>query len=208
MNNYITKLKELASTRSILIVEDDKNVQSTIKEIFELFFDTIDIADDGQIGLEMIKQKQYDVILSDITMPNKNGIEMIKDAYEYNSGLRFIVLSAHSDAQYLMPLIDMGVERFIHKPFDSTLMMNRVIDVLKAIVSKETIDKQAQEILELNNFLKRKNQELSALSTTLEMIVYDDDLDINKFRENAKKHNIHHKPNEILNDTVIDLWLD
>jgi YesN/AraC family two-component response regulator len=208
MTELLNKLKLLSKNRTILIVEDDLEVQLAIKEMFGLFFKDIHTANDGKEGLDIIKSKKFDLIISDITMPHKNGIEMIKEAYEYNNELKFIVLSAHSDAEFLMPLIDMGVERFVHKPFDASIMINRVIDVLEHIISKELIDKQAREIVDLNKYLERKNQELAALSNTLETIVYDDTFDIGKFRESAKKNNSHHTPKEITNDTIIDLWLD
>jgi putative two-component system response regulator len=205
VTDNLENLKELCSGRSLLIVEDDEKIRDIISDVFKLFFKKIDVANDGEEGLEKITNNDYDLIVSDITMPKKNGIEMIKDACKVKKNLRIVVLSAHSDAEYLMPLIDMGVEKFISKPFDIYIMIDVFKKIIETVIFDEIIEKQNTKILELNKYLKRKNKELEVLSSTLESIVYDESFDISKFRE-AAKFREQHQPKKIEDDTIVELW--
>lgn len=81
--SQIQELKKYSNHISILIVEDYKELQTSLKKLFSLFFTKIDVTNDGKEAFELyennfIASSGYDIVFSDIVMPNMNGIELAK----------------------------------------------------------------------------------------------------------------------------------
>lgn len=109
---------------SILFVEDHDELRENTREILKKFFQIAHSAQNGEEALEMYKEfyakesKYYDIVLSDIQMPRMNGIALVEQLYTLNPKQTILMLSAHDDAKYLIPLINLQVEQFIKKPID------------------------------------------------------------------------------------------
>ncbi len=103
---------------SALYVEDNKDLREQTVGFLNKVFHHVSYAVDGEEGIEMYQQREYDIVITDIEMPNKNGLEMIKEIRKANSDQQIIVTSGYDDVKYLMPLINMGIDRFHIKPFD------------------------------------------------------------------------------------------
>ena len=119
----------------ILYVEDnEKNMQSTLYVLKE-FFDTIILARDGLEGLNIYKKDydksgaKIDIVISDINMPNLDGVGLVESIYKIDAKQKIIILSAHDEAKYLLPLINMGVSAFIQKP----LTLSSILKALNPI---------------------------------------------------------------------------
>ncbi|WP_321778655.1 response regulator [Sulfurimonas sp.] len=80
----------------------------------------------------------YDIVLSDIQMPNLNGVELTSKLYNINPSQLLIILSAHDDSKYLMPLINLGIEQFIKKPIDYQELLRALLNSSKKIISNST----------------------------------------------------------------------
>jgi YesN/AraC family two-component response regulator len=123
MVDYIS-LEKYAKDVSILFVEDDKEISKEMELLLQEIFSKIKIAFDGKEALEQYKifyeeNNSYpDIIITDIQMPNMNGIELIKNIYKKNPTQKIIVLSAHNESEYLIELVNLGIYRFILKPMD------------------------------------------------------------------------------------------
>ncbi|MDD3810905.1 MAG: response regulator, partial [Bacteroidales bacterium] len=63
---------------SILVIDDERSIRNTLKEVLEYEKHQVELAEDGVIGLEMISNNQYDVILCDIKMPRMDGLEVLE----------------------------------------------------------------------------------------------------------------------------------
>lgn len=120
---------------NILYVEDDVEMLAATQIMFENFFFKVDTATDGVEGLQKYKDykekssQYYDLIMTDINMPNKNGLEMIKDIRAINSEQPIIVISAYNDSERLMDLIREGISNFITKP----IMPNQLIQIIHKV---------------------------------------------------------------------------
>ena len=66
----------------ILVIDDERSIRNTLKDILEYEKYNVDLAEDGIKGLEMVKQKEYDIILCDIKMPGMDGIEVLEQLTE------------------------------------------------------------------------------------------------------------------------------
>jgi diguanylate cyclase (GGDEF)-like protein len=122
---HIDELMKLSQNLTVLYVEDDPLQRAEIAEILQDFFKVVMLAKDGQDGLEKFlsykdESGSYpDLVITDISMPKLTGIEMSKEVLEHNSEQVIIVFSAYSDANYLLDLINMGIDSYLVKPMRS-----------------------------------------------------------------------------------------
>lgn len=131
MGLNVVELKEQASRCTVLYVEDDELIREQTKSFLLRFFTSIDTAEDGAQGLERYKKKDYDLVITDINMPNMNGIEMIQEIKAIYEDQDIIVTSAYNDSENLMKLINLNVTRFVLKPFNNKQFLTTVYHVIK-----------------------------------------------------------------------------
>lgn len=152
MIDYIS-LEKYANDISILFVEDDKEVSKKMELLLNEVFSNIKIAFDGIEALEeyenyfKLNNKYLDLIITDIQMPNMNGIELIKAIYEKNSNQKIIVLSAHNESEYLMELVNLGIYKFILKPIDYDNFFEIIFKITKEIYTSKNQILNKKEIL-------------------------------------------------------------
>lgn len=116
VNNNISILKNI----TILYAEDEKDLRDVTHQILKGFTKKQYLAQDGQEGLELFKkyQDEIDLIITDVNMPNMNGLEMVKEIKKINMNIPIIVATAFSNKEYLLEAIDIGVDKYVLKPID------------------------------------------------------------------------------------------
>ena len=119
----------------ILIVDDEKSIRYTLREILEFEKYKIDEAKDGEEALEMIKAKNYDVALCDIKMPKMDGIELLQKAMELGKDMQFIMISAHGTIDTAVESTKKGAFDFIQKPPD----LNRLLLAVRNALDKSNL---------------------------------------------------------------------
>lgn len=131
-------LKELqASTSSltVLYVEDEALLREGMTLSLQKLFLAVDVAIDGQEAWELTQNKVYDLIITDISMPNMDGITLIRHLKDTNITTPIIVISAHNEVDKLLTLINLGVERFITKPVEKPMLVDALYSVCSAIIN-------------------------------------------------------------------------
>jgi C4-dicarboxylate-specific signal transduction histidine kinase len=124
---------------SVLYAEDDKHLQKATSEILRYFFEEFEVANDGMEALEKFKKRKeendnfFDLIITDLNMPHKDGINMLKEILEINPEQHAIIISAHNDSSRLIKLIDLGVEHFLMKPLDINKLTRTILKTSKKI---------------------------------------------------------------------------
>ncbi len=105
---------------SILIVEDDKVTGKMLGRIIAQEFPQviINFTDNGKQGLELFKEHLPDIVITDINMPEMDGIQMAREIKLVKADTHFIVLTGHSDKRYLEMFNEIGVNDYIVKPID------------------------------------------------------------------------------------------
>ena len=114
-------LKELATLTKnlkILYVEDEKEVREQMGQILNVLFGKVDFAINGQDGLEKYKTDNYNLVLTDITMPKMNGLKLTEEIKKINPTQKVLIISAHTDKEFLSEAKKLGVNGFITKPLD------------------------------------------------------------------------------------------
>jgi len=121
-------LKEL----KILHVEDEESLARLLKEAIGDSFHSFTIAKDGVEGMELFKKIKPDIVITDIMMPHKTGLEMAKEIREVNASIPIIVLSAFSEKEKLFGAIDAGVSKYFLKPYHA----EDILEYINSITSK------------------------------------------------------------------------
>lgn len=123
-------LKTIAKDKSILIVEDCNLLQKQIYTFLNKFFKVVYQSFDGEDGLAKYTAHKPDIILTDLSMPKKNGLEMIKEIKFINNKVKVIILSAHNEEDVLMDVIKLNIDSFLLKPLDIDSFLNILITTL------------------------------------------------------------------------------
>ena len=152
-------IKKYTGELSILFAEDHEELRKTTTNILKSIFKTVDSCVDGEDALnQYIKYKNensayYDLVLSDIQMPKMDGIELTKNIYEKNPNQSIIILSAYDETNYLLKLINLGIEQFIKKPIDYQELLNAFLNVSKKIALSENTYIPKESIILSKNVL-------------------------------------------------------
>ena len=149
INNKIDlkELKELCKNYKLLYVEDDESSREASLEMFEIFFQDIDIAVDGQDGLDKFNAKHYDIVITDINMPKLNGIEMFKAIRDIDNDIPVLILSARNEVSLFLDTIMLGVNGYLMKPLDRKQFLEQLLKVTKELSLKD-YEKNYKEKLE------------------------------------------------------------
>ncbi len=110
----------------VLVVDDDPILRTQIKHLASKFVSEIRVAADGVEGLEVWRQWQPNVIVTDIFMPRMNGLEMSKAIKIDDPDAQIIVITSDKDSESLRHALEIGVERYITKPVDMHLLADAI----------------------------------------------------------------------------------
>lgn len=132
---------------SILYAEDEFDIREQLSSFLQRFCVKLYKAKDGNEGLELYKTHKPDIVISDIKMPGKNGIDMAKEIREIDSEQHIVFTTAHSENNFFIEAIDMQVDGYILKPLDLKLLKNKLIKIMQSI-HLESNFKEQQELLQ------------------------------------------------------------
>lgn len=129
----------LLKTLKILIVEDEDRLSKLLKEAIGEFFFSVIIARDGNEGLKKFKANKPDIVITDIMMPNCDGLEMTKNLKDIDELIPIIVLSAYSDKDKLLKAIDIGINKYFIKPFDPDELIEHINKIAPSLNKRRKI---------------------------------------------------------------------
>ncbi|MDO9001171.1 MAG: sigma-54 dependent transcriptional regulator [Bacteroidota bacterium] len=115
----------------ILVVDDEKAIRRSIKEILEFEKHSIEEAEDGQMALDMALKNNYDIILSDIKMPKIDGIELLQKLIENNINSSIIMMSGHGTIETAVDAVKNGAYDYLAKPIDLNRLLISVRNALE-----------------------------------------------------------------------------
>jgi len=176
---------EYTKDLTILYVEDNESLRASTQNVFNNFFKNVDVAIDGDDGLEMYlsyhkeQGQYYDLVITDINMPVMDGVEMSKEILSHNSTQSVIFITAHNEASYLLEAIKMGASGFLIKPLKIDEFANMLYKVCQAISDRKMVqqhyaqlEEMAIQMQEQNEELQKKNEELEKSLRVLDTMVY------------------------------------
>jgi len=159
----------------ILVIDDERPIRSTLKEILEFEKFTVETAEDGKAGLDLILKYKYDLILCDIKMPKMDGMEVLDKIVENNIETPVVMISGHGNVETAVEAIKKGAYDFIQKPLD----LNRTLVTLRnALDNKEVI----QEVKKLKRKVSKgkitdiigESEAITAIKEMIEKVASSD----------------------------------
>ncbi len=124
----------LNTNLNLLIVDDYKTMLRVIRNLLnQIGFQSVDEASDGSQALEMIKEKQYDLIISDWNMEQMSGLDLLKAVRQtpHYAALPFIMITAESKTENIIAAKQAGVSNYIVKPFSADTLRTKIETVMK-----------------------------------------------------------------------------
>lgn len=132
-------LKEFASKIDLLIVEDDEMLLNQIYNLLSKFFRRVDLSSNGLEALNRVSERKYDLVITDLTMPIMDGVALIENIREHDSEQVIFVLSAHSESEKLLKLIELGIDGFLPKPVNMDIILLKLFNICKKISNKKEL---------------------------------------------------------------------
>ncbi|PLY09481.1 MAG: hypothetical protein C0626_10930 [Arcobacter sp.] len=147
----ISKNGPLSKKFNIIYVEDDEQIRKNFEDIFKEFFKNVYIATDGAKALEKYNDLQkenirVDAIISDINMPNMNGVSLLKEIRKLNEDIPFYFTTAYSDETYLMESIKLNVTSYFIKPVEIESLLEKVSKDCQKYNQNQIIQNQKNEL--------------------------------------------------------------
>jgi len=119
----------------ILIIDDEKSIRGTLKDILEFEKHKVTLAENGMRGLEAVEGGGFDLVFSDIKMPEMDGIEFLTKMREMDIEVPVVMISGHGNIETAVECIKIGAFDFIEKPID----LNRLLVVLRNALEKKNL---------------------------------------------------------------------
>jgi len=187
---------------TILYVEDEEGIRNELHRFLTYFSSKLFVEVDGVKGLELFKKHLPDIVITDIKMPNMNGIEMVKEIKKINPRQYIIFTSAHSESSYFLEAIEMRINGFVLKPIDLDLLEEKLTYIIEQMNIKNTKELYEGYILQQSRLAqmgemismiahqwRQPLSTISAISTNMQLAFAFDQFDLSKEeqREEQKK---------------------
>lgn len=165
----IKKIQELSQNLKLLYVEDNASTREVMIITLKHVFNDIVVAVDGSHGLEKFKNNDIDMVITDINMPIMNGLEMSKAIKEINNQIPILIISAHSEINFFLDSINIGIDGYLLKPIQFKQILNVIEKTVKNIAYKrealeyrskleKTVEEKIQELREKDKLLMRQSK--------------------------------------------------
>lgn len=124
----------------ILVIDDEKSIRKTLREILEYEKFKVDDAEDGMAGIELMKKNSYDIVLCDIKMPKMDGMEVLEKIQKIAPDCPVIMISGHGNIETAVEALKKGAYDFIQKPLD----LNRILVTIRNAMDKSDLVKETK----------------------------------------------------------------
>jgi two-component system, cell cycle response regulator len=149
IHELVDALTRYTKNQSVLYAEDEPEVRSQVELFLRKFFSDIRVASNGVEALQAYQERACDILITDVVMPQMDGIELCEKIVSANPYQKIVVISAHNESEHLMKLINMGVDRFLLKPFDNRRFL-RALHGVSLELYERSEKARLQEQLKIN----------------------------------------------------------
>ncbi len=134
-------MSEGATSGTILIIDDEMAIRESLQTLLELEDYQVDTAETGEEGLNRISEQPYDLVLLDFALPDKNGIEVLREIRDRDASLSVILITAYGTVENAVAAMQSGATNFIQKPWDNEKLL---ADVRAAIGRRRAEEENVQ----------------------------------------------------------------
>jgi len=118
------KIVSILSDKKVLYAEDEAGIRQSISESLSLFFMDVLAVNNGQAVLDEMHLSHYDVLILDISMPGLDGLETAKAIRKTNATIPIIILTAHSEQEYLWRAVELKITKYLVKPLTKAMLID------------------------------------------------------------------------------------
>jgi two-component system, NtrC family, nitrogen regulation response regulator NtrX len=127
---------------SILVIDDEKSIRNTLKDILEYEKHQLSLAENGPMGIELFRHNKFDLVLCDIKMPEMDGIEVLENLQDLNNDVPVVMISGHGNIETAVESIKKGAYDFISKPLD----LNRLLVTIKNALERKNLVQETRQL--------------------------------------------------------------
>ncbi len=124
----------------ILVIDDERSIRNTLKDVLEYEKYEVDLAEDGSSGIELFGQQQFDTVLCDIKMAKMDGIEVLQKLQDISADVPVIMISGHGNIDTAVDSIKKGAFDFLEKPLD----LNRLLITIRNALERGSLISQTK----------------------------------------------------------------
>lgn len=151
--------KSLLQNLKVLYVEDEDETRYELSKIIKRRVGKLFIAKNGVEGIESFIENQPDIVITDLKMPNMDGIEMIKEIRKLGYDTPVIIISALSDSETILNAIDIGIVKYIVKPVDTNKLVLTMESVAEDIFKEDLKETKDRDIFYIEKETKHELEE-------------------------------------------------
>ena len=144
----------------ILVIDDERSIRNTLKDILGLEGHKVEVAEDGEQGFTMASGTKFDAVFCDIKMPKMDGIEVLEKLHENSPETPIVMISGHGDVDTAVESIKKGAFDYIQKPLD----LNRLLVTLRNALDRSNL------VVETKNLKKKVNSKYKMIGETPGML--------------------------------------
>ncbi len=199
----IKEITKYTSKFNLLFIDDNEAARETALFLFEDIFKNIIVAEDGLDGIEKFKNNQIDLIITDIEMPNMNGLDMIEKIRQIDTDIAIVILSAHIKTEFFMRSIKLNIIGYILKPID----MESLLDILKNVVLSIGFKEEIQENIKLKEQLQKSHTYLKSIVDSVHdpIMVIKEDYNVELMNTPLKNNLVHYDIADIKNPKCYEI---
>lgn len=156
----------------ILLVDDDRAVREVVRDTLSFAGFTVDTAQDGLEAMDKVRQKGFDIILTDLMMPRMDGVELLKQVKQLHPDVNVIIMTGYGSIETAVEAMKNGAEDFITKPANSGELLIRISRALKLKALMEENVLLRQEVRRKYNFCNiiGKSEKMQAVFRLIEKV--------------------------------------
>ena len=185
MNEQFPHLVSLSTQYTILYVEDDSDTQEEVARTLRRLFKEVYLASDGEEGLAKFKQYAPSLVMSDIQMPRKNGLEMVSAIKEIAPDTPVVIATAFNDERFFIKAIECGIDAFLLKPIDKQKLYQTLLKIVERMHYKE----QTQELERLRMLTQINQASEESIKNLAQLDALDSRFEQKDVRQKAHPHN-------------------
>lgn len=162
----------------VILADDHSMVREGIKQLLELDqnIQVVGQANDGIECLELLEKVNADVLLLDINMPNKNGLEVLEEIKKKKVNIKVLILTIHNEIEYLLKAVEIGINGYMLKDSESAELIKAIVSVYQGenfiqaslipILNSKLIDRNSDKA-KINELTKREMEVLKLVAEGL-----------------------------------------
>lgn len=129
---------------SVLLAEDEAHARVFTESLLKQMVRTVYTVSSGQEGIEVFKKNPVDIVVTDIQMPRISGLDMLRQLKALKPDLLSLITTAYGEPPYFLQAIELGVDRFLLKPFTGDNLYENISFLANVVLQEEKLRKEEE----------------------------------------------------------------